>query len=115
MSEESIVAILVAVIASGSVSSLTAFLLKRLYERSHGSPRQKALETGVQALLFEKLAKLHQTMIERGGWSPDSEKQLADRIYQAYHDLGGNGVGTALHADILAAHSQPSNTESERK
>lgn len=115
MSEESIVAILVAVIASGSVSSLTTYLLKRLYEKSHGSPRQKALETGVQALLFEKLAKLHQAMIERGGWTPDSEKQLADRIYRAYHDLGGNGVGTALHADILAAHSQPGKQESEKQ
>lgn len=114
MSEESIVAILVAVLASGSVSSLTTFMLKSFYEKRHGTPRQKALETGMQVLLFEKLAKLHQTMIERGGWTPDAEKQLADRIYQAYHDLGGNGVGTALHADILAAHSQPKQ-ESEKE
>lgn len=66
------------------------------------------LAKGVQNLEFAKLQQIHDRMIQRGGWCPDSEKEVADRAYQSYHALGGNGVGTSWHRDIMAAHSAPS-------
>ena len=47
---------------------------------------------------------LHQQMVNDGGVCTVEVKQTAERIYKAYHGLGGNGVGTEMRNDILNAH-----------
>ena len=31
-------------------------------------------------------------------------KERADSLYHAYHSLGGNGVGTHIHDELIAAY-----------
>lgn len=107
MSEEHIVTLIVAIIASGSLSQIIAWILHRVDSRHSPTRRDQAMEYGLQTLLYQKLQQIHSEMIRRGGWCPDDLKKTADRIYGAYHALGGNGVGTAMWHDITTSHSQP--------
>lgn len=71
-----------------------------------------SLREGLQDLEFAKLQALHDKLAHHG-WISDSAKQVADRVYHSYHALGGNGLGTAWHKDIMAAHSQPETKENQ--
>lgn len=78
---------------------------------SHGCSTESTtgatlLHEGVKELLFCKLELLHQQMVDNGGVCTVEAKQTAERIYLAYHGLGGNGVGTEMRNDILDAHIQ---------
>jgi hypothetical protein len=107
MSEPAVLTVLVAVIGSGGVSTLTAWLLKRVDARREPDPQITAMAEGLRELLFCKLEHLHASMVRRGGWCPIEGKQSAERIYKAYHALGGNGVGTSMIEDIRHAHIAP--------
>lgn len=107
MTEEHIVTLVVAVIASGSLSTIIGWVLHHVDARHTRSPHDAALDYGVQTLLYQKLQQMHQEMICRGGWCTDATKQVADRVYNAYHSLGGNGTGTVMWQDIMHSHSAP--------
>ena len=75
MSQETIVAIVIAIIGSGG-----------------------------SGVLFCKLEALYRQMVDAGGVASIPLKQSAERIYAAYHGLGGNGTGTSMIQDIRDAH-----------
>lgn len=106
-SEDHVVTLIVAVIASGGLSQIIAWGLHKIDSHTKPRKRDQAVEYGLQTLLYQKLQQIHSEMIRRGGWCPDEVKKTADRIYTAYHDLGGNGVGTSIWQDIMTSHSQP--------
>lgn len=64
----------------------------------------RALRRGVEALLRQKLIDIHHATVAQGLPVPYDLKQQADSLYEAYHGLGGNGVGTQLHDEIMDAH-----------
>lgn len=66
--------------------------------------RHDPLHEGVRELLFCKLEALHRQMVDAGGVASIPLKQSAERIYAAYHGLGGNGTGTSMIQDIRDAH-----------
>lgn len=99
MSQEAIT-IIVAVIGSGGFGALVPWALDRI------DNRHDPLHEGVKELLFCKLELLHRQMVDNGGVCTVETKQTAERIYLAYHGLGGNGVGTEMRNDIINAHIQ---------
>lgn len=62
-----------------------------------------ALMGGVKALLRSDLNRIHREYVEDGIPVPLYVKDEADDIYAAYSALGGNGVGSELHEQILKA------------
>lgn len=68
--------------------------------------REKALQDGVQSLLRNQLIEYHDKYTERG-FCPIYAKESARRCYEAYHELGGNGVITKLYNDIMALPEEP--------
>ena len=98
MSGVDLTAIVIAVIGSGGFGAFVPWLLGKL------DNRHDPLHEGVKELLFCKLEMLHQQMVDNGGVADIPLKQSAERIYRAYHGLGGNGVGTAMMQDIRDAH-----------
>lgn len=64
-----------------------------------------ALVRGVRALLRADLNRIHVNYVQVGRPVDLALKDEADDIYSAYHALGGNGVGSELHRQILAAHA----------
>lgn len=69
--------------------------------------RNRAFNKGMTAILRQQLIELHRVWVIEQGYAPVEIKEQADDIYEAYHDLGGNGTGTKLHDEILAAHVAP--------
>ncbi len=67
---------------------------------------QEAQNTALRELLGKELDKEHARLVAQGYASP-AEKAAFERLYKAYHGLGGNGTRTALYEDVLAMNSYP--------
>lgn len=68
----------------------------------------RALMAGVRELLLYQLEDLRiQMVLEHDGTADDDFKARAQRLYDCYHALGGNGHGTALNDDIQRAPIAP--------
>ena len=74
-----------------------------------------AMREGMIVLLRQKLIDIHEKWVIRQGYVPVEIKRQADDIYTAYHTLGGNGTGTELRREILAAHVAPHPTVSQQE
>lgn len=61
----------------------------------------RALKNGVRALLRSELMRTHHQAVS-AGWCTTTDKEVMERTYQAYHDLGGNGIATNLHDEMMA-------------
>lgn len=61
--------------------------------------KQKALEDGVKALLHDKLFQESGVYLESGSITHDELDNLR-YVYDAYHNLGGNGTGTKAFEDV---------------
>lgn len=93
-----------------AVTGVAGYLVAKLSDLKRKHEEQEAVEdtktdalcVGVRSLLRNELVKAHRDTTTRGGCSL-LEKEIAERNYNAYHDLGGNGTGTAMFAQIMDA------------
>lgn len=76
-------------ICGGIVTGIIAYLKKK-----------SALEDGVQCLLRAEIIKAHDKYVEKG-YCPVPMKEALSKEYQAYHNLGGNDVATALYEELM--------------
>ena len=59
----------------------------------------------LRTLLYCRLADMHRRYVVDGVPCTPADKQEAEEVFREYHDvLGGNGSGTALCKEIMAAH-----------
>ena len=59
----------------------------------------------LKTLLYCRLADRHRRYVGDGTPCTPADKQEAEEVGRAYHAvLGGNGSGTALYKEIMAAH-----------
>ena len=63
--------------------------------------RDQAMETGLRTLLRAELLEIHAKYVPLGH-IPVAVMEEADRVYKAYHSLGGNGTGTKIYEEIKA-------------
>lgn len=91
--------ILVAVITACGGSAVT-WLLHRLDQRS-------LLAAAVRELMLCRLEDFRHEMVAARGIADDDLKTRAQRLYDIYHAMGGNGHGTALNDDIQRAPVAP--------
>ena len=98
MSQETIVAIVIAIIGSGGSGVFVSWNLIKV------DKRHDPLHEGFWDVLLCNLEALHRQMVDAGGVASIPMKQRAERIYAAYHGLGGNGTGTSMIQDIRDAH-----------
>lgn len=71
---------------------------------------QKVIHEALRELLRIQLFNLHTHYVKERGNIPIYGKENATAIYNAYHALNGNGVGTNLYKEIMALPTK-SNTE----
>lgn len=57
---------------------------------------QKLIKDGMLAILHDRLYQACHFYIARG-WITSSELNNIEHLYNAYHNLGGNGTGTELY------------------
>ena len=82
--------------SSGLIGIFTKFLLTRLKTVSQ---KQNALESGVQALLRDRLIYQYEKYKSRG-YAPIYAKENFENLYEQYHKLGANGVMDSNHEEF---------------
>ena len=80
------------------VGGLCGWLLK---SHRKEEARDRAMETGLRTLLRAELLEIHAKYVPLGH-IPVAVMEEADRVYKAYHSLGGNGTGTKIYEEIKA-------------
>ncbi|WP_129882226.1 hypothetical protein [Bifidobacterium animalis] len=65
-----------------------------------------ALNSAVIELAYLRIRERHETAM-RHGWLHPNEKHVLERLYHAYHSIGGNGVGTQMIEEIRNLPSMP--------
>ena len=70
-----------------------------LYKKA--TKRQKAIENGVRDMLRLTILDNYERSKQAGVISV-SRKDAIDSAYNSYHALGGNGVITQIHGEIMA-------------
>lgn len=78
----------------GAVAAWAAAAIKR--ERR----KVDAIGEGVRALLRAEVIRAHRDYYEDGVPITISQRSHLGDVYQAYHDLGGNGTATRLWEDL---------------
>lgn len=82
-------ALLCAILGSQTVTILVQWVLSKI------DAKRNPLREGVKELLFCKLKQFDEQR-EHNGFVPIADKETVERVYNAYHALGGNGVGTEI-------------------
>lgn len=78
---------------------------KRSAEHDHRRDAEHAaLMAGMRELMRSQLYELHRSYVVEGRPMPYDEKERADSVYRVYHALGGNGTGTHVHEELMAAY-----------
>ena len=123
-----VVTALAGLVTGIGASSITTWLLNR-YDRRHPAVDMDKLVKRIENLneqidlstLADKLDALNNAVIElaylrirerhenamRHGWMHPNEKHVLERLYHAYHSIGGNGVGTQMIEEIRNLPSMP--------
>lgn len=84
----------------GPAFSTAALVLVAIIEAGAARDRKKgksqdALQSGVQALLRDRIIQVHNHYMEKGAIPVYGMENVLD-MYTAYHALGGNGAVTKL-------------------
>lgn len=89
--------------AFGLVTAGLGVAYQRLYKRAKS---QEMVLCGVTTLLRIEIIRDYNKWMELG-YCPIWAKENVDDMYEKYHELGGNGVGTRLHDEIMALPTEP--------
>lgn len=73
----------------------------------------RAVVHGLRVLLRAEIIRIHREYVQTGRPVPVEVMDEADDAYSAYSALGGNGTGTKMHDEIMAAHNGPMETTEE--
>ena len=80
--------------------------LNRQIDLSTLADKLDALNNAVKELAYLRIRERHENAM-RHGWLHPNEKHVLERLYCAYHALGGNGTGTQMIEDMRRLPSIP--------
>lgn len=72
----------------------------------------EAQNAGLREVLGRALDRDHKRLVAQGYASP-SEKMAYERLYKAYHRIGGNGTRTSHYEDVMQMKSYPTERKEE--
>ena len=80
--------------------------LNRQIDLSTLADKLDGLNSAVIELAYLRIRERHETAM-RHGWLHPNEKHVLERLYAAYHSIGGNGTGTQMIEEIRNLPSMP--------
>lgn len=84
-----------------AITALAGFGYHRVLQRvQEEKERNEAIAIGVQSLLRESIVGNYNKYMEKG-YCPIYAKESMKKVYEAYHNLGGNDVATSLYKKVL--------------
>ena len=87
--------------AAAVVAILGVMLSNRRTEKEKADEESELVKSALRALLRSELMRTHHQAV-RDGYASTIEKEVMERTYQSYHRLGGNGIATNLHDEMMA-------------
>lgn len=83
------------------VAAFGIMLSGRRAEKEKADEESELVKSALRALLRSELMRTHH-QAARDGYASTVEKEVMERTYQSYHRLGGNGIATNLHDEMMA-------------
>lgn len=83
------------------VAAFGIMLSSRRAEKEKADKENELVKSALRALLRSELMRTHHQAV-RDGYASTVEKEVMERTYQSYHRLGGNGIATNLHDEMMA-------------
>lgn len=87
--------------AAAVVALLGVMLSNRRVEKEKADEESELVKSALRALLRSELMRTHHQAV-RDGYATTVDKEVMERTYQSYHSLGGNGIATNLHDEMMA-------------
>lgn len=93
---------------SAGFTLATAYLKRKMSQRAEEQEanarkvqqQAAAMELGLQSLLRVSIMQLHDKCRRDGRKRTYNEAHAMERMYEAYHGLGGNGMATEIFEDF---------------
>lgn len=87
--------------AAAVVALLGVMLSNRRTEKEKADEESELVKSALRALLRSELMRTHHQAV-RDGYASTVDKEIMERTYHSYHQLGGNGIATNLHDEMMA-------------
>lgn len=87
--------------AAAVVALLGITLSNRRSEKEKDEEENELFKSALRALLRSELMRTHHHAV-RDGHASTLDKEIMERTYRSYHNLGGNGIATTLHDEMMA-------------
>ena len=87
--------------AAAIVAIFGIMLSGKRAENEKAEKENELVKSALRALLRSELMRTHHQAV-RDGYASTVEKEVMERTYKSYHKLGGNGIATNLHDEMMA-------------
>ena len=87
--------------AAAIIAVLGIMISSRRVEKEKAEKENELFKSALRALLRSELMRTHHQAV-RDGHASTMDKEVMERTYQSYHMLGGNGIATNLHDEMMA-------------
>lgn len=86
--------------AAAVVALLGITLSNRRAEKEKAEEENELFKSALRALLRSELMRTHHHAV-RDGHASTLDKEIMERTYRCYHNLGGNGIATTLYDEMM--------------
>lgn len=87
--------------AAAVVALLGIMMSNRRVEKEKAEKENELVRSALRSLLRSELMRTHHQAV-RVGHASTQDKEVMERTYQSYHMLGGNGIATNFHDEMMA-------------
>ena len=87
--------------AAAIVAIFGIMLSGKRAEKEKAEEENELVKSALRALLRSELMRTHHYAV-RDGHASTLDKEVMERTYQSYHRLGGNGIATNFHDEMMA-------------
>lgn len=91
-----------AIYSAAAIVAVFGIMLSHMRaDKQKADGENELVRTALRALLRSELMRTHHQAV-RDGYASTVDKEIMERTYQSYHQLGGNGIATNLYNEMMS-------------